>query len=179
MTRLTARSRANDLMTKALGDLLDDILKAPSRFSERAQLLTALKTQRGFAGIRDDERRLRKRSLSTLTRSADRSYPGKFAELDRRRREAAKALGVKTLADVKESNREDLTERVRMLTEELLVARQDLWHLTSVLHRSMQQSRRYAEKSQTASLIALCRREQDELMSGLSVLKNPAGEVGS
>lgn len=174
MTAISKRSRGADDMTLSLAKLLTDILVSPEAFATLSSLKSALATQDGIAQYRDDGRKLKPRSLDTLRRSADRCYAGGFEQIEELRLQAAAKLGVQTLFEKVRARREAQKEEIKQLTLDLLHARQDLWHLTAVLKRSMQQARQYAEKASNPSVATLCRREQAELMAALSLMKSSA-----
>ena len=149
---------------------LSEIIEAPQCFKGDEQLVSALRSQGGFANYKNTEHGINSYSLNALKQAADKSLNGGFKALDLLRTHAREALLAQEIANTAREgrNKADLEARIIYFKEEIQALKEDLETLTWALSKSLSQSKSYANAANVASVSARCKKEQNELITMLS-----------
>jgi hypothetical protein len=163
---VTASDNASDIRARI--NHLQAIITHAAVYAS-ADLLRALKSQGAFAQYSSDEDfNYTAITLNTLKHHANHFAPGGFSYLDELRRQAyeaiEKALKPPTPQNTKRQYLVASLDTLKTTNQTLL---EDLFLLSMILNRSLQQGAYYASKAD-AHVVMLCQREQRELLDMLT-----------
>lgn len=160
----------------ALRILLRDVNNNPASYIDHKLLRDSLRSQGALAKHNDESKCIYSSSLNTIKRIAESSLEGGFDTLDKLRIGAYEALLNEEAKGMRsnKSSKTGLSKRVKELEKENLQLRQDMLLLTLALDTSLAQGKNYASKTDVAAIIALCKREQREILATLSLRRYPA-----
>ena len=167
---LDKRVAENTASVIELGKYLRQIIDHPESISPSNEILLALTSQGRLAKFEDEKRMIRRSSINTIKRIADAAIDGGFDALDRLRKSALEVITRAKLesSNASKGNKADLTMRLHSLEDKYQILQQDLLLLTRVFQKSLSQSRHYAAKAENPAVVALCAREQRDLLLELS-----------
>ncbi len=174
--KVDQRIEKNSKSLLALEALLLEVLQDPALFVGDLNLIAALKSQGGLAKFESLERGILQSSTNTMKRISERVLPEGFRRINRLRTEALGSL-IAFKAREEHSNKPtkaSLTLRLKEIDGQLQQALQDAWHITMAFEKSLSQGRRYAEQAGNPAVLALCKKEQEELRLVLSLCKRPS-----
>jgi hypothetical protein len=168
------RINNNNQSITSLRDLLRDISSRPEAFSEDVEIIQALKSQGSLAKLSIKLMGIYQSSINTQKRIADNILEGGFEELDQLRKAAIMAVENLAYANKQpdKETRSGLLLTVAKLKSENQCLKEELLLLTLAFDKSLRQGVRYASQAD-ASIQALCKKEQRELMDILSLRKHP------
>ena len=172
---LDKRVERNAQSVLALRELLQDAIKNPAAYLESNDFQNALKSQGALSKHCDESRGICPSSLNTVKRIAEIALEGGFDTLDRLRTDAFNAIATKKAKGLKskKGGKIGLVKRVKALEHENQALREDLLLLTLAFEKSLVQGKNYALKAEVNTVLALCKREQRELLDSLSLRKHP------
>lgn len=158
----------------ALREYLRELIQMPEMATNDHALAAALSSQGSLAKYANPARNIKPSSLNTMKRIANRYLEGGFESIDAMRRKILESMtaGAGMLDSPKKTRRVDREQRIEELTEENRSLREDLLRFSSAVTKSLAQGRNYAAKSNSAAIVALCAREQRELLLALSLIVN-------
>ena len=159
----------------ALRDLLRDAMQNPAAYLENNDLQTALKSQGALSKYGDESKGVCPSSLNTVKRIAEIALEGGFDALDRLRAGAFDAIASEKAKGLRSNKvgKIGLAKRVKELELENQALREDLLLLTLAFEKSLAQGKNYAQTADGDAVMALCKREQRELLDSLSLRKHP------
>lgn len=169
------RIERNTRSVFALRDLLREIIQNPCSFADNEILIKALESQGAISKLSDTGRGILASSLNTVKRVSNHVLEGGFDALDSLRTAASdsidehKAKMQQSPKTTKASLQIELQENKKTLQQIL----EDLFLVTAALDKSMKQSRSYAKRAASPAVLALCEREQRDLLASLSMCKTP------
>jgi hypothetical protein len=174
--KIDKRVERNTQSLLALESYLNCIVNNPSEFLADMVLRDALRSQGALSKFSDGGRGIVGSSLNTIKRIAEGAIAGGFEALDRLRNAACDAIAIEE-AKRHQSNKATkvgLIKRVKELEAFNQQLRQDLFLITMLFEKSLKQGYSYASKTDTPAIVALCKREQRELMDMFSLRKHTA-----
>jgi hypothetical protein len=157
----------------ALSEYLRNIIDSPNLFIKNEALITHLKSQGSLAKYSHPEAGIYPTSINTLKRICNSSFPGGYISFDNLRTLAYSAL-TQELQKESRSNKQTkagLAKRTQELESINTMLRQDLSILTWGLRKLLFQGKNYATRSHNPDLIALCKKEQSEILKLLSSVR--------
>lgn len=169
------RVERNTQSVLALYQLLRDVVSNPALYTHNKLLRDSLISQGSLSKFNDESMCIIASSLNTIKRIAEATLDGGFDSLNRMRIGAQESL-IKEENKKTRSNKVDkigLSKRVKELECENLSIRQDMLLLTLAFEKSLSQGKIYAQKTEIPAVIALCKREQRELLDMLSLRHHP------
>jgi len=172
---LDKRVERNTQSVFALRELLRDAIKNPADYLENNNFQNALKSQGALSKYCDEARGVCPSSLNTVKRIAEIALEGGFDALDRLRADAFDAIATAKAKGLRSNKvgKIGLVKRVKELEQENQALREDLLLLTLAFEKSLTQGKNYALKADGDAVLALCKREQRELLDTLSLQKHP------
>ncbi len=168
------RVEKNTLSVIGLRDLLKAVIQNPVAFVNQRTLSQALISQGALAKYIDESKNIFPSSINTVKRISEEVLDGGFDALDRFRKAAHSAILKEKFKDKKsnKASKVGLSKRVEELEVQNQIIREDLLLLTLAFESSLNQGYRYAMKGD-ASVQALCKREQKELIDMLTLRRHP------
>ena len=162
MSRLA--NHAHSLQT--LKVLLHEVITSPTQFLINEDLRKALSSQGALAKFSDSARGIYPMALNTLKRRCADTSPECFTELEVLRKRALTALQkqLQKTSPPPRNRKSELTAKNEELRQKNQSLKEDLLKLTMLFERSLQQGLYYAENSKPV-IIALCKKEQKELLA--------------
>ncbi|WP_047540107.1 hypothetical protein [Methylotenera versatilis] len=160
----------NSSSVRALRTLLVEVMENPKLFVENKELISSLKCQGKLSKFEDANKGITKSSLNTLKRISDEILVGGFSALNQLRIEALYLIE-KEMVDRKKSyqlTKHDLKNQISEKEAYILKLKEELLILTMIVEKLIFQGKNYALKTQNPSLIALCGKEQREILEMLS-----------
>jgi hypothetical protein len=159
----------------ALRELLRDAIKNPTTYLENNDFQNALKSQGSLSKYCDESKGICPSSLNTVKRIAEIALEGGFDALDRLRADAFDAIAIDKAKGFQSNKvgKIGLAKRVKELEQENQALREDLLLLTLAFEKSLAQGKNYALKMDNDAVLALCKREQRELLDTLSLRRHP------
>jgi hypothetical protein len=172
---LDKRVERNTQSVLALRELLRDAMQNPAAYLEDQDFQNALKSQGALSKYGDESKGIYPTSLNTVKRIAEFALEGGFDALDRLRAGALDAIASEKAKGLRSNKvgKIGLAKRVKELELENQSLREDLLLLTLAFEKSLGQGKNYAQKADGDAVMALCRREQRELLDSLSLRKHP------
>lgn len=166
------RIEENTKSVTALANFLREVIQGPASIAESDAVILALKSQGALSKFADERRGISSSSINTLKRISESCIPGGFDALDRLRINAREALVAERsrLTNSKRTDKIGLTNTVNCLKADKLLLLQDLARLTNAFQKSLRQGRNYAQQANNQFVLALCIREQRELLDELSLM---------
>lgn len=170
---LDKRVERNASSVYALRDYLLSIARNPAGFITDTSLIQSLKSQGALAKLCHDDRGIHASSLNTIKRIANDHLDGGFEALDLLRRRAIDAITKEQSKATRpdRSSKLGLRTLIQELESERALLREDLLQLSRVFFKSLTQGRQYAASSGRQATVDLCKREQRELLTELTLLK--------
>lgn len=171
--KVDKRIERHSVSVLALYELLKAIASDSRSFLEKPGLHESLKSQGALAKLCIEDRGIIGSSLNTVKRIADQVINGGFPALDRLRL-AALDVVTKTKATTVHSNKTTkvgLAKRVIELELSNQSLREDLLLYTLIVEKSLKQAHSYAMRADKPSVMALCHREQRELLDMIALRK--------
>lgn len=171
---MNKRINKNNQSILSLRDLLHDITSRPEVYLEEVEIIQALKSQGSLAKLSIEPKCISQSSINTQKRIADNILEGGFEELDQLRKTAIMAVENIAYANKHpdKETRSGLLLTIAKLESEKQSLKEELLLLTLAFDKSLRQGVRYASQAD-ASIQALCKKEQRELMDILSLRKHP------
>lgn len=171
--KLDARVVRNSESVHALAQLLRDIIANPSAWHSDVTVKTALVSQGALAKLSRNDRGVQPSSINTIKRMANLSFAGGFEALDQLRLSAHDSLNEHAKASGRSGRRSKATlvEKSEALELQNQILKQDLLTLTMAFEKSLVQGRAYADATKDPAIVARCRKEQQELLDMMSVLR--------
>jgi hypothetical protein len=176
--KIDKRVEKNIASVNFICQLLKEVIKNPESYLSQESLRKALLSQGALSKYLDENRSIYPSSLNTLKRSADRLLPDGFEGLDKLRRHAYQVLAdfqSKKENSVKKDSKFLLNEKIAQLKKENQELKEYLYLLTNTLSISLVQGATYAKQSNIPTLFARCKKDQNELLRTLSLIKIPLG----
>lgn len=157
----------------ALANYLRTVIDSPHAFTQDVYLQKSLISQGSIAKYSHPEAGIYPTSINTLKRICEARFPGGYSAFDELRILAYTAITMESHRDTK-SNKQDkagLAKRVQELETINTMLRQDLSIFTWGMRKLLFQGRNYASRSNNQDLIALCKKEQSEILKLLSHIR--------
>jgi hypothetical protein len=170
------RTSRNESSVRQLHAYLAEIQRDPAKHLDDGKLQVALASQAGLAHFDMPEAGITPMSLNTAKRAADVVLGDRgYSQLDRLRRDCAEALEATRAASRSEGTREtkrSLKERARAAEDQIDLLSEDLQLAVGLLRDCLRQGRAYAKRADAATL-AVCEKEQRDILRALGLLRTP------
>ncbi len=169
-----AARRQDDLLSvRALGKLLQTAISSPAASAQDDAFLVALRSQGALAKYSNGPLSIRGMSLNHQRLIAEYAL-GSYEALDQLRKAAQESLlnHAARSARANKSTKAGLSARLKELEIELATFKQDMAILQRAYDMRCVQARNYASTA-SASVQALCAREQKELDATFSIRRRP------
>lgn len=164
MLKRKRRTNSQSRLTK-LTALLKEIKSNPESFRD-SPLAVAMQSNATLLAYSDESLGLRGMSINTAKHVAPLVLNGGYGEFEALRRGAKAALLNSS------SGRTNAPAAEGSSSDAITILMQDLFQLSLLFNRSLQQARRYVETTGDPALRALCSREQVQLLAGLTLIRS-------
>lgn len=156
-------------------EYLESITQSPAEYRENMALLSALKSQSGLAKLSVSEASISPMALNTLKNRANGLLPGGFTTIDHLRRQAAKAIQDSTVVKPASSSvtKQDLKDKVKAQERTISQLWDEVALVTNVFRESITLAQQFAEKCPDPADLSLFKKRRRELLSMLSLNKQP------